>query len=1431
MIKRLGKLFSGRLSLLPLLAAGMAAFTGVLFANPNGGQVTNGQISITEAAGLTTINQTGTHGIIHWQDFSINAGEVTRFIQPGPSSATLNRVVGGVPSNLHGTLSANGAVYLINPSGILVGPAGRINTAGFVASTLDVPDGEFLAGGNLRFSGDSRAGVVNLGVITATEGNVVLLGRSVENAGTVNAPNGVVALAAGSDILMRAAGDELVVVNAGSAGAENGVANRGAINAAQAELKAAGGNVYELAVKNTGVVRATGLRKTKSGRIILSAGTGGGAVVNSGQLIAKNSDGGGGKIKLDGGQGGFSVNDGNLIASADDSSQPGGLVEMLGDTVTVGNGSTIDVSGSDGGLVAIGVTAAIAGRVPAIGGIETLAEDPSAQAAHEVIIQAGSRILANSTGAGNGGSVIVWSDKRTRAGGVIEATGGEIGGNGGFIETSGKLGLNLTPGIRINVTAARGAAGQWLLDPAGGLEINAGPTDTSGGNPPFNQNADTNSVAAADLVAALTGGATVVVHTSAAGAFGSRGIYVNADVVLTGANTGTLKLDSAEGITVNNLIGGTASGVNVTLVAANGNIVFAGAGNIKTSPAGSVILDTTGSASATISDAGTTSITAGKLAIVSGNAGVATSANPLNTAVANFEATITDGGSHIGGGVFIRNTGNVLHIGGVATSVATSGGVVPLAGILIPIPIPGNFGGVEINNVGNSLLLDSASGERIAAPGSIMLTASGAASNIQVANTSVATAGVGVRSHFGSLSLTAGNGIELGDFTTGLIGNLRAATGITLLADGSIFMRKNSKIENNTSGAINATTSLFHVTSNGTSGGRIQNTVGAITVTADEIIINGGATSRVEAFTTTNLVADKMNILSPVWAGGTINLQTKSTAMSVDLGTETPGKLSLTDAELVLLGAGQVNILAGTASGDITQTAAISGLTSGGFGLFALGGRIDINANLSRGGASVGLFSKNGIGGSGSLSAAQTTMQTTDLAGDISYTGPINTSLLSFTTTAQVVIDNAGNNIGTLGASTGGNGFGGIIVVDGVGDLTVSGPVTSNGFFLSLKTPGNLIINAGGSLSSLAKVQLDISSGNLINQNGSAAAISNRYVVYERDPFGAHAKGGLIAPDFDTVVKIGDGNNDPNGGVNSVFYYTNLTRPTQAPVTTPSPPRSPTGGPFPPSTLEIGNVVKPPVLPFDRTEFVFGLMKDRGANDAIVDVGVVVNANSFGQSVWDATTGYPGEILSLPEAKTFLTNIGDQSVLLGRAKEALKLRETNLDIVEKSVKRERDFFTENMTKFAVEIGVKPVPIGYPALVNWLFNSTQVDKLAKNEGPGTVAGLAEMRAELRGFLNDVDARAVKASELALELKNAERAVAIHKNAVDYWKQKLADLRMPSEKGAPLPLNPAITQPAAVNQPVSTKTTTTTTRVINGHGYTVNADGTLTPHLPK
>ncbi|RRK00934.1 filamentous hemagglutinin N-terminal domain-containing protein [Opitutaceae bacterium TAV3] len=303
----------------------LGSFPGGVYASstlPSGGRVTAGQATINQTgASSLQINQSSRVAIIGWNDFSIGQGDTVHF--DNGSGATLNRVTGGLPSRINGALTATGSVYLVNQSGIVVGREGRIDTGGsFVASTHDVADAAFLAGGDLTFAGTSDALVVNAGRIGSLGGDVALIARRVENTGALSAPQGTVALAAGYEVLARdaALSDGKFLVRIG--GSDTAALNAGAIEAAAAELKANGGNIYALAGNTSGIIRAATLNTT-GGRIVFDAGKTG-AVEIAGTIDASGATGAGGSILV------------------------------TGDIVRVKAGATLDASGTTGGTILLG---------------------------------------------------------------------------------------------------------------------------------------------------------------------------------------------------------------------------------------------------------------------------------------------------------------------------------------------------------------------------------------------------------------------------------------------------------------------------------------------------------------------------------------------------------------------------------------------------------------------------------------------------------------------------------------------------------------------------------------------------------------------------------------------------------------------------------------------------------------------------------------------------------------------------------------------------------------------------------------------------------------------------------------------------------------------------------------------------------------------
>ena len=82
---------------------------------------------------------------------------------------------------------------------------GTIDVHGLVLSTLDITNGEFLAGGDQVFKGTGNAGISNMGRINAIGGDVFLIGKTVSNSGSVTASKGTVGFASGEEVLLTAA--------------------------------------------------------------------------------------------------------------------------------------------------------------------------------------------------------------------------------------------------------------------------------------------------------------------------------------------------------------------------------------------------------------------------------------------------------------------------------------------------------------------------------------------------------------------------------------------------------------------------------------------------------------------------------------------------------------------------------------------------------------------------------------------------------------------------------------------------------------------------------------------------------------------------------------------------------------------------------------------------------------------------------------------------------------------------------------------------------------------------------------------------------------------------------------------------------------------------------------------------------------------------
>lgn len=425
------------------VAACFSLSAGQNLANPTGGTVSSGSASFASSGNTLTITNSA-NAIINWQSFSIGVNEITRFLQSSGSSAVLNRVVGAngvIPQSvIDGVLSSNGRVFLLNSSGIVIGSSARIDVAGFVASSLNLSDQDFL-NGRLRFTETPGAGAVsNAGVIDTSSGGaggrVFLVAPDVQNSGIIRSPQGEIVLAAGRSV-------ELVYENSPFVTVRLTADNEQALNVGQLISGSGRIGMFGALVRQGGVVEANSAVVGANGEIRLIATRD--LTLDAGSLTTANGPSGG-TVTLQA-QGGTNLISGTVEAKG--SSGQGGTIQALGVRVGVIGHGVIDASGDAGGGTVL------------VGG-DYHGGNPDIQNARQTVIGSDGIIRADAGTTGDGGRVIVWSDESTRFFGSISARGGSQSGNGGFVETSGNV---LQAFGSVDTRAPNGRTGNWLLDP------------------------------------------------------------------------------------------------------------------------------------------------------------------------------------------------------------------------------------------------------------------------------------------------------------------------------------------------------------------------------------------------------------------------------------------------------------------------------------------------------------------------------------------------------------------------------------------------------------------------------------------------------------------------------------------------------------------------------------------------------------------------------------------------------------------------------------------------------------------------------------------------------------------------------------------------------------------------------------------------------
>jgi filamentous hemagglutinin family protein len=232
---------------------------------PTGYQSVAGNVEFNQTANTLNVSTGANNSIANYQTFNVGQNATVNFNLPSSQSAILNRVTGGIGSEIFGSINSNGKVFLVNPSGILFGSTAQVNVGSLVTSTLNINNQDFLNKNyNFAQSGNTSAGIVNNGSLVAKDGSVVLLGGAIQNTGNIQAFNGSIQMAVGKSATITMEDGVNVDIQINEAlkdkvnGVQTAIANSGSLSAnvikAQTSLN---GAIYDQAINNSGLIEAT----------------------------------------------------------------------------------------------------------------------------------------------------------------------------------------------------------------------------------------------------------------------------------------------------------------------------------------------------------------------------------------------------------------------------------------------------------------------------------------------------------------------------------------------------------------------------------------------------------------------------------------------------------------------------------------------------------------------------------------------------------------------------------------------------------------------------------------------------------------------------------------------------------------------------------------------------------------------------------------------------------------------------------------------------------------------------------------------------------------------------------------------------------------------------------------------------------------------
>jgi hypothetical protein len=684
----------------------------LVWALPDTPTVISGNAQVEQSANQMTIHQNSAIAEFNFQQFNIGANQQVEFIQPNAQSLAINRVTGGEPSQLFGQLKANGQIFLLNPAGIIFGPNAQVNVGGLLASTLSI-DSQNLAQKEFHLShaNNSNGQIIQHGNIHIDDGGYALLiSREIHNSGQIIASLGNIHLLSADGVQVRFDDHGLPGVAIDQATLQGLIDNQGQLQAMGGLIEMtvhASEQLWQTAINNQGLIAADTIENHDGEIRLVSSGQG--DIAQQGEIRAASI---------------------SLNAERIDQS---GLLNANAPTSENRDGGRVNLYAND--------TLAISGT-----------------------------ITANAGQQGKGGTVIAFSPNRTLfwPTALIEARGGYVMGDGGFVEVSGQQHIEIFGSV--DTRAFYGNNGQWLIDPFNVQITNSDNAINFSSNvyAPTNSGATINT---ASLTSNLALGSVTITTTGPGSEAGDISVLSAINFDGSNGNTLTLQADGSIQISANMLDNNTSSVDNTNLILTAGqNITMAqgtridtGSGTINFSTqAGDILLSslqTTNSTSSAVSLTAVGSITDNddtRINIIANSSGAVTTLNAtgriddIETQIDTLTATAVSKIS--------LNESDDLIVQNASLSASTSGIslVTDNGGIQI------NGSGIQLTGSGDLSLIagdsDNSRNHLLTVSAPIILTGSGTLSLLNQAQSISFDDNGDLTSTAGNISVTAAGG-------------------------------------------------------------------------------------------------------------------------------------------------------------------------------------------------------------------------------------------------------------------------------------------------------------------------------------------------------------------------------------------------------------------------------------------------------------------------------------------------------------------------------------------------------------------------------------------------------------------------------------------------------------------------------------------------